>query len=340
MEKDKIAVISIQTRGGWGTVRKRWENYFSQRTEAEFIFYHIEDFCHSIHSMTVQKARCQTLWYLAAGRAAVKKAINDGCSKILMNTYHYAGMLPLKRGVKYYVYGDASARQVVETEGKRLPWIIDFIYKRATVRMGAWGVNFLGMSQWYLNGLKNSFGVPEKQLFEVPMGINLDLWKKQLVPSVLKNGAKLNILFVGAPFEPKGGLILQEVAKEPEFEDCIFHFVGHQNEFKDSGNCRYYTDLTAESDKLLQVFSLCDLMVMPTLADCSPNVAIEAIAMSLPVVISNIGATSEIVENGVNGYLISYPPDKSKVKRELLKYLEEPEKLAKHAEASRKRARK
>jgi glycosyltransferase involved in cell wall biosynthesis len=346
-KNNKIAIITIAPGGGWNTVRKRWEKHFSTMKEPEFRFYHIEDYAQLIHRFTVQKHRLRSVWYLIAGRAAARQAIKDGCRTILIDTYHYAMWVPLVKNVKYFVYADATARQFTQlqpmmtnrwsSQGK-LPPFIDWIYEKGTRRLAGYGGIFLGMNSWYLKALANEFGVPPEQLIELPFGLDVNLWKRKEI-TVNKPAEKgINILFVGDPFVGKGGEILRQIAAEPEFSECVFHFAGRTVDFEDEANCRFYNSLKAESEELLNLFSSCDLFVLPTYADCSPNVAVEALAMGLPVIITDIGATSDIVKDNETGRVVPYPPTKEKFRDKILEYMNNPELLKHESAAARKRA--
>lgn len=185
MSLRKVAIVAIAPGGGWNTVRKRWEKHFGEIKDAEFHFYHIEEYARRIHKYTVEKHRLRSLWYLAAGRAAAWEAIKDGCETILIDTYHYAAWAPLVKNVRYFMYGDATARQLtalrpLETnKDNKLPHFIDWLYRKGIARLAGHGTIFLGMSNWYLKGLQEESGVPDEQLVELPFGLDIKHWQRQ-----------------------------------------------------------------------------------------------------------------------------------------------------------------
>ena len=68
--------------------------------------------------------------------------------------------------------------------------------------------------------------------------------------------------------------------------------------------------------------SICDLLVAPSIINESfGRTLIEGLAQKVPLVASNIGAHSEIVDNGINGYLYEHKSTDELTKRiiELLK---------------------
>jgi glycosyltransferase involved in cell wall biosynthesis len=63
-------------------------------------------------------------------------------------------------------------------------------------------------------------------------------------------------------------------------------FFGHQTSMK-----KYYESI--------------DLLVLPSLSEGLPNVVLEAMSMGKPVLATNVGAVSEVIKDGNNGWLVS-----------------------------------
>jgi glycosyltransferase involved in cell wall biosynthesis len=339
--KKKVAIITV-FKAGWKTVRKRWEKFFADEDGVEYVFYHMEDYAGLVNYLTVKLDRFKTLWYVIAGRAAVKAALKDGCTHILINTFHYIPWMPIKKGVKYFTYGDATAIQVVALQPRqyneqsavgKLPPSIDKLYKKGLKKLNEAECIHIGMSQWYLDSLVEDYGVPPESTRLIPFGLDTEVWKNE---NEKKDGGEgLDILCVGAPFHMKGGPLLQQVSEMKEFDKCTWHFVAYDANFESDDKRRYYNNITADTPELLDIYRKCDVMVLATVADCSPNVAIEAAAMGMPVIITDIGATGEIVEDGVSGMLVKAPPSREEIAEKLLLYINDRQMLKEHSAAAR-----
>jgi glycosyltransferase involved in cell wall biosynthesis len=55
-----------------------------------------------------------------------------------------------------------------------------------------------------------------------------------------------------------------------------------------------------------ELLACCDLSVMPSESEAFPNALLESMSAGLPVVATNVGGSTEIIENGINGMLV--PP--------------------------------
>jgi glycosyltransferase involved in cell wall biosynthesis len=60
-------------------------------------------------------------------------------------------------------------------------------------------------------------------------------------------------------------------------------------------------------DDIDTFFADCDLLVLPSRSEGSPNVVLEAFARGVPVLATRVGGTEELMADGVDGWLV--PPD-------------------------------
>jgi len=52
------------------------------------------------------------------------------------------------------------------------------------------------------------------------------------------------------------------------------------------------------------IYSMADIVIIPSLYESFGKVAVEAMACEIPVIASNIGGLPEIIDNGINGFLV------------------------------------
>ena len=88
-------------------------------------------------------------------------------------------------------------------------------------------------------------------------------------------------------------------------------------------------------EDVIENFGKSDILFMPSLTEGLPVVGVQALAMGLAMVVSNIGGFVDLVDEGENGFLIDDKDDYEKVLRELIN---NPEKLLSFKKASRKKA--
>ena len=182
-------------------------------------------------------------------------------------------------------------------------WRIDEKIKRAL---------FVSCISYYCRSQGMIFAPPDKwnRMHIVHCGVNPNLF--QLVPH---NRPTKRLLYVGRLASVKGLPVLFESiaileASHPEIELTLvgdgldrrelerlaFHlrldknikFVGYQSQ----AEVREYMQQT-------------DIFVLPSFAEGVPVVLMEAMAAGVPVVATRVAGVSELVEDGVNGYLVS-----------------------------------
>jgi glycosyltransferase involved in cell wall biosynthesis len=111
---------------------------------------------------------------------------------------------------------------------------------------------------------------------------------------------------VGADFERKGGPMLLDVlrSRSDEFELDVVT----RSQVPSTPWCRVHR-AEANSPLLRRLYAEADLFILPTRAECFGIAAIEAMASGLPVIMSDVGAAREIVEDGETGFVIQPQPE-------------------------------
>ncbi|MGB0757167.1 MAG: glycosyltransferase [Patescibacteria group bacterium] len=119
-----------------------------------------------------------------------------------------------------------------------------------------------------------------------------------------------NVLTIGRFQEEKGHQYLIDAMKLLQDMDITCMIVGHgplheklEQRIKAHGlesSCK----VIKEPEKAKYFYYLADLFVLPSLREGQSIVTYEAFAAGLPVVASNLPTLQDVVEDGVNGYLI------------------------------------
>jgi glycosyltransferase involved in cell wall biosynthesis len=173
------------------------------------------------------------------------------------------------------------------------------------------------------DSLVSDYHVGEEKIKEISPGIDLRLWSKSAAhPADGPSGSSTRgrILFVGGEFERKGGDMLLKVAQRTEFQDCEFHIVTRSALPPQGANIRVHNNVPSNSCQLLAHYDQADVFVLPTRADFAPtNVIMEAMAMELPVISTDVGGLDRVVLDGNTGFVV--PVDNEDVFAERLQRL-------------------
>jgi glycosyltransferase involved in cell wall biosynthesis len=132
-------------------------------------------------------------------------------------------------------------------------------------------------------------------------------------PAYPQRDAPLELLFVGRFAFNKGIDVLLRVANRlcDEGRADVVHFTlagdGPERARMEQVGLPANVSLAGRVDdaQLEQLFAKCHALVLPTRFEGMPTVVLEAMARSRPVVVSDVGASAELVD-GLNGFLL--PP--------------------------------
>jgi glycosyltransferase involved in cell wall biosynthesis len=180
----------------------------------------------------------------------------------------------------------------------------------------------LPFSHWAGEVLIAQCGVPPERVHAIPVGVDLELW-----PSTRPHddpGRRPRILFVGGDFVRKGGDVLSDAFERHFSAYADLHLVSRQPLRRLPPNAFVHTGLAPGDAALRELFAQADLFVLPTRADFSPNVVLEAMATGLPVVATRLGGIPEMVRHGETGFLVP-PGDPTALAESMQALLSNPE---------------
>lgn len=145
----------------------------------------------------------------------------------------------------------------------------------------------------------------------IPNGVETSRFKPIARPA----SAKVKVLFIGRLIPRKGfQRVVRSLPRVRELAERAFEIevVGTgaaRAELDEEAERRGVSDLikyvgTVPYDKLEEAYQYADIFVLTSLSEGMPSVILEAMGCGLPVVASDVGGNNELVEEGVNGYLI------------------------------------
>ena len=153
--------------------------------------------------------------------------------------------------------------------------------------------------QRFRGNLRKQWGLSENDV--VFLFTSYELKKKGIEPLVeaaakLKIPGKFNFKIIVAGEQPYSSL--QRLIKRLDLQETII-FVGRVKSMEE-----YYANS--------------DVFVLPTYYDACSLVVIEAMACGLPSITTEYNGAAGIISDGINGYIISHPPDASDLADKML----------------------
>lgn len=167
-------------------------------------------------------------------------------------------------------------------------------------RLQAW-------SEWAKASAVEDYGISPEKVVVNPPGVDLELWSPGASQPSSDSDVR-RILFVGGDFRRKGGHVLLDWFRRSARPDVELHLVTREPVDATPG-VHVYDSLQPNSAELLELYRTADVFALPTTAECFGISTVEAMASGLPVVVTTVAASPEIVDDGENGYLV--PPDDS-----------------------------
>jgi glycosyltransferase involved in cell wall biosynthesis len=162
---------------------------------------------------------------------------------------------------------------------------------------------FTTWSEWAKCSLVKDYGAPAADVTVLYPGTTLSNFAPT-GPRPERRSGPLRILFVGGDFVRKGGDLLLDVFRTSLFRTSELHLVTGADIAPGKG-VFVYKGLKPHSPELLRRFAEADVFVLPTRGDCLAVVLGEAMASSLPIITTRVGAHPEAVVDGESGFVLA-----------------------------------
>jgi glycosyltransferase involved in cell wall biosynthesis len=191
---------------------------------------------------------------------------------------------------------------------------------------------FTTWSEWAKRSLVRDYGVDGEKVAVFAPGTTLANFPSPASRGLRRPGPP-RLLFVGGDFVRKGGDLLLDVYRKHLAATSELHLVTAAD-IPTGDGIHVYRGVKPHSPQLLQLYADADVFVLPTRGDCLAVVLGEAMASSLPIVTTSVGAHAEAVREGESGFVI-HPDDGDALRDRLLRLTRDPELCARMGRASR-----
>lgn len=197
-------------------------------------------------------------------------------------------------------------------------------------------------SEMVKRDIMRHYPIPEEKIHVIYNGVDLQrfhtIGKDKKI--ALKNSLGLQvdkiILFVGADFERKGLLILLKALAILDLKDVKLIVAGGTVKTKYLSMIKKFgiennVILWGAEEKIEKLYTIADIFVLPTIYDPFSNATLEAMASGLPVVTTAYNGASELIENGIQGFVIDNPVDTNAFTEKISIALQHSEEMGKKA---------
>lgn len=159
-------------------------------------------------------------------------------------------------------------------------------------------------------------------------GIELEWFNENEAKENSDDIAGFNILSIGRLHKQKNfPLLIESIADLVTSYPSIKVFIAGEGEDSEKiekvvkeNDLDNHISLLGRRSDINELLNKSDLFVLPSFWEGMPNVVLEAMAASKPVVCTDVGGASEIIENGKTGYLIP-SNDKNSMKKTIIKII-------------------
>lgn len=275
-------------------------------------------------------------WLVRAHRLLREKCIDVMHSHEFSTNFH-ATLLSVVTGIPL----------IATSHGKN--YYSDKLRRRVAYRFVARHGKMVAVSHDLKRFMIERVGIPPEQISVVHNGIDLKRYSPDDISSAVRrevgiDAAQYVLGTVGNLFAVKGQVYLLRAFRQvlDHAPTSVLLIAGDgdqlmplQQECQNLGIAERVRFLGFRGDvpRLLQAF---DVFVLPSLSEGLPLSILEALSLERAIVATNVGGNSEIIENGLNGYLVP-PADPDSIAKAILRLLGDPALATRLGRAGRNR---
>ena len=184
----------------------------------------------------------------------------------------------------------------------------------------------IAISELVKRNLIENYNVDEGDIEVIYNGVDLERFhpenRKKYIDEIRRRhsigGNDFVILFAGSGFERKGVDYLLK-ASELVSEAITVLIVGKGSEEKMRRYIKKQRVIFCGPQKEIhKYYAASDIFVFPTIYEPFGNVHLEALASGLPVITTKLSGASEIIRDGVHGFVVDKPEDIDKIAEKIL----------------------
>lgn len=178
----------------------------------------------------------------------------------------------------------------------------------------------IAVSQVLADYVATQHGLKPSEVYTVPNGVDHSVFNPQVTKQLRSqvreahglSSEQFIILFAGGRWFDKGLPFVIE-ALQLMTQPATLMVVGDGDvelftQLAEAGNSREKVIFIPPQQQISRYYAAADCLALPTRAEGFGLVMVEAAACGLPLVVTADGAATELVEDGVSGFLVNYAP--------------------------------
>lgn len=186
--------------------------------------------------------------------------------------------------------------------------------KSSLLEMAKFSDRIIAVCDWLYQALLIN-GISQEKLVLSPHGIAYNSSQQSLNPKIRQSTQPLKVVFLGRWDANKGIDILVKAFKNLPLEipiELVIHGIPQDERYRRQilklidHDSRIRVEKPLSREEIPQALTNYDILAVPSQwLETGPLVVLEAHALSLPVLGSNLGGIAELVKHGVDGWLVT-----------------------------------